>query len=170
MASRLALLRLVRGLGDVVLALRVLCFAAVVPAIMRRPLPRVEQLIAARRASGHAAAPEHVARVAALVLAVLQAGRPLVRRGCVTRGVTLYHFLREQGVDVQLCFGMGGAAGEDDVFGDGFDGHCWVVQAGAPLLEARDPRPRYTVLWTMPAGARAGAAARPTPHGEGSSA
>jgi hypothetical protein len=77
-----------------------------------------------------------------VVLAALRVGRPLVRRGCLTRGITLYYFLRRAGADVRLCFGLGAVDG-----GDGFDGHCWLVLAGEPYLEPRDPRPLYTEMY-----------------------
>jgi hypothetical protein len=81
---------------------------------------------------------------------MLQAGRPLVRRGCLTRGVTLYYCLRRAGVDVGLTFGMGRVDG-----GDGFDGHCWLVKGGEPYLEARDPRDHYVPMYSFPCSAAA---------------
>jgi hypothetical protein len=81
---------------------------------------------------------------------MLEAARPLVRRGCLTRGLTLYASLRRAGVDVQLTFGMGptGAAV------DGYDGHCWLVLDGEPYLEQRDPRQHYTPMLSF--GRRSG--------------
>ena len=61
------------------------------------------------------------------------AGHPLVRPGCLTRGVTLYYALRRAGDDVSLCFGVGEDGGQTA-------GHCWLDKAGRPLLERVDPR------------------------------
>jgi hypothetical protein len=70
-----------------------------------------------------------------------------VRRGCLTRGLTRYYFLRRAGMDIALCFGMGRRNGE-------FMGHCWLVKDNEPFLEAEDPRPLYTVMYRI---SRAGA-------------
>jgi hypothetical protein len=78
---------------------------------------------------------------------MLDVGRPLVRRGCLTRGLTLYYCLRRAGVSVALCFGMGQTS-----TGDGFDGHCWLELDGKPYLEARDPRSYYATMYTFGRG------------------
>ena len=64
---------------------------------------------------------------------IMRRGRPVVRPGCQTRGVTLYYALRRQGLDVALCFGVGTVAGTTE-------GHCWIDLDGRPLLEQVDPR------------------------------
>jgi hypothetical protein len=67
-------------------------------------------------------------------------GKPLVRPGCLTRGITGYYLLRRAGVDVSLCFGMG------PVSGVGTAGHCWLTLEGKPVLEVADPRSVYTEM------------------------
>ena len=69
--------------------------------------------------------------------AVIRRGQPLVRPGCLTRGVTLYYALRRAGDDVSLCFGVGFDGGETT-------GHCWLDKDGEPLLERADPLSRFT--------------------------
>ena len=87
------------------------------------------------RRPGLKAAEDLVRRIDGL----LRLGWPVVRRGCLVRGLTLYRFLREAGFDVTLCFGMGRPEGVDD-----FTGHCWVELGGKALAEKREPRPIYT--------------------------
>jgi hypothetical protein len=77
--------------------------------------------------------------------ALLAAGRPLVRSGCLTRGLTLYRFLRLAGADVSLHFGMGKMGKTEEEIG----GHCWLVFRGEPLAERRDPRPLYVETWRI---------------------
>ena len=74
---------------------------------------------------------------------LLSAGRPVVRPGCLTRGLTHYYFLRRAGVDVQLRYGLGQPIGEGD-------GHCWLVRDGEPFLERVDPRERYVETYSIP--------------------
>jgi hypothetical protein len=119
----------------ILLAFRIAALAACVPLLMRLPLDRLGRLLEPRRARPQAA-PAEVERLVGRVEHVLAAGRPLLRPGCLTRGVTLYWFLRRAGVPVDLVFGMGTPA-------DGFEGHCWLVRDAEPWLERTDPRPVF---------------------------
>jgi Transglutaminase-like superfamily len=64
---------------------------------------------------------------------IIRRGRPLVRAGCLTRGVTGYDALRRSGLDVSLCFGMGVVDGS-------LEGHCWLEWEGRAPFEPADPR------------------------------
>jgi hypothetical protein len=124
------------------LALRVVAFAAVVPILMRFRLDRVARWTAP---SGNAAlepTPQEVSTLTAAIDHLLVRWRPLVRTGCVTRGVTLYTFLRRAGADVSLRFGIGLVNGA-------IAGHCWIVYQGEPLAERRDPRGLFTETWAF---------------------
>jgi hypothetical protein len=136
------LLRQIRGPADLALFLHVLAFAAAVPALMRLKLPRLGPLLEPRDAPA-APDPDRVQKIVSTVDLVLGAGRPLVRLGCLTRGVTLYYFLRRAGLDVSLCFGMGEMGGD-------FAGHCWLVKEGEPYLERTDPRPDFAPVYSIP--------------------
>ncbi len=126
-------------------AARVLLFAAVSPLLLRAvKLERLgawlEPARAAAKPAGAPGAPEEVVR---RVDRLIQLGWPLVRRGCLVRGMTLYRFLREAGFEAALCFGMGQPEGLSE--GDsGLTGHCWIELDRQPLAEKRDPRPIYT--------------------------
>jgi len=84
-----------------------------------------------------------VAKLGGYVDGAMQLARPLVRPGCLTRGLTLYHCLRRAGLDVSLYFGIGTIEGE-------VTGHCWVVYQGQPLREPRDPQALFTTLLRFP--------------------
>ena len=82
----------------------------------------------------------------AWVDAIIRRGQPLVRPGCLTRGVTLYYALRRAGDDVSLCFGVGDDGGQ-------VVGHCWLDKDGGPLLELVDPLSKFTeVVRLTPSG------------------
>lgn len=142
-------------------AWRVLAFAAVVPLLLRMKLPRLARWLEPAPLPPSAVSPlqtpPDAAAVAALVGRIdrlLAAGWPLVRRGCLTRGLTLYRFLRRAGADVALCFGIGKQTGD-------LAGHCWIEHEGAPLAERRDPRELYVETYRISrtAGGQAGDAA-----------
>jgi hypothetical protein len=74
---------------------------------------------------------------------LLAAARPLVRSGCLVRGLTLYRVLRRAGAEVSLRFGIGPMEGR-------MAAHCWIVYQGEPLAEPRDPRPLFAETWSIP--------------------
>ena len=136
-----------RSIPDVFLFFQVLLFAAAVPFLLRLKLSRVETLLEPRSPSS--ADGDRVEQITEYVEKAIRAGRPLVRPGCLTRGVTRYYFFRRDGLDVSLCFGMGQVKGE-------FVGHCWLVKDGLPFLETQDPRPLYTEMYRISGAARRG--------------
>lgn len=147
LARRLAIVRQVRRRGDTDLFTRGFCLALMTPLLTRLSLPRLEALLEWSAAGRQSPAPADPDAVARTVLDMLQVGRPLVRRGCLTRGITLYYCLRRAGVDVTLHFGMGRVSE-----GDGFDGHCWLALDGEPYLETRDPRCHYATMYSFRSG------------------
>jgi hypothetical protein len=138
-------------------AWRVVLFAAAVPLLLRAVrIDRLGAWIEPRRppadprafdaARGHArdqACDQACNEIIRRIDRLRRAFRPLVRSGCLTRGITLYHFLRRAGAPVSLHFGVGDP-------GDGFAGHCWVELAGEPVAEPRDPRPLYPEMLRFP--------------------
>lgn len=137
-AERVRALRRVRGPRETLLLAGVLVAAPVVPALMRLPIPAVDRVLRARRRRVPRSLPDE--RVAMVVETAQFFAHPIVRRGCVTRGVSLYWLL---GGDLRLCFGIGGAA-------DDFYGHCWLERDGEPYLEKADPRERFPPQFALP--------------------
>jgi hypothetical protein len=134
-----------RSISDAFLFFQILLFAAAVPLLLRFKLSRVEALLEPRSSSR--AGRDRVEQIAECVEMAIRKGRPLVRPGCLTRGVTRYYFFRRDGMDVSLCFGMGQVDGKDA-------GHCWLVKDGVPFLETRDPRPLYSEMYRLSGSAR----------------
>ena len=141
--SRTRALTELRSLAELALFVRVAAFAAIVPALMRAPLPRLASLLTRppRRQPPDAAEIERLARLVSLAPRIAQ---PVVRSGCLTRGLTLFWFLRRAGLDVERRFGLdpGGAQPTD--------GHCWLTLDGEPYLEQRDPRERFSETYRLP--------------------
>jgi hypothetical protein len=142
--SRLGLLRELDGPREAIDFVGVCAFAATVPVLARLPLPRLGRLLA-RPSRGPRPTAAAVERLARLVGLAQSAGRPLVRGGCLTRGITMLWFLRRRGLDVELCFGLDVAAATPD-------GHCWLVLDGAPILECVDPSTRFAEQYRLGRG------------------
>jgi hypothetical protein len=124
--------------------LNVALVATVVPLLARLDLRRLQRCLEpSPRSSSHSLPGEPGPVIEVLgrrVDQVIRWGRPLVRPGCLTRGITGYYILRRAGFDVALCFGMG------SVRDLGATGHCWLVLDGEPVLEAVDPRVTFTEM------------------------
>jgi hypothetical protein len=129
-----------RSIPDVFLFFQVLFFAAAVPFLLRLKMSRVQALLEPRIYSS--ADRDRVEQIAEYVELAIRKGRPLVRPGCLTRGVTRYYFFRRDGMEVSLCFGMGKVNEE-------FVGHCWLVRDGVPFMETQDPRPLYAEMYRI---------------------
>jgi hypothetical protein len=142
LASRLGGLKHIHSLDDLVLFVRMLLLAMVVPLFMRLRLPRAVALLEPKRlpVTVDEARIEQIMR---LMRPVLQVGRPLIRPDCLTRSLTYYYFLRRAGLDVGLRFGIGQMP-------DSFEGHCWLVKDGEPFLEVTDPRPFFSEIYRFP--------------------
>ena len=142
----------VRGLAEVrprelLLFLRLVCFGAAVPLLMRLSLPRLAAAVTREPSRRALPSEAEVDRLATLVALAPRVAHPLVRTGCLTRGLTLCWFLRRAGLDVELRFGVDTAAA-DPVVG-GADGHCWLTRDGLPYLEDRDPS-RFSETYRLP--------------------
>jgi hypothetical protein len=142
-ADRVHALRRLDGPADLLLMLRILLYAAAVPAFTLTRITSWERFAGGRRASGNSAAPEVIKKTVDFVDAALIAFRPLVRGGCLVRGLTLYHFLTKDGVDVSLRFGFVRVDGS-------VTGHCWLVRDGRPFLEPDRPSIAYTETFQLP--------------------
>lgn len=132
---------------NALLFVRISVFAALVPLLTRLPPPRLDELLAPRRA--YDTLDHHSAqRIVRFVDLVLARGRPIIRPSCVTRGLTLYYFLRRGEADLALCFGVAKLKGK-------LAGHCWLIRDGEPFLEPQDPRAWFTEMYRFPLRRRA---------------
>jgi hypothetical protein len=145
--SRLRAVSELRNPREAFLFVRVAAFAAAVPLLMRLPLPRVGAIVT-RVPRGRSPSTAEIERLDRLIALAPRVARPLVRPGCLTRGVTLFWFLRRAGLDVELRFGLDPAQEEQT------EGHCWLSVNDEPYLEKVDPRPRFAELYRLPLAAR----------------
>jgi hypothetical protein len=127
--------------ADAVLLVRIALFAAIVPLLARLPIRRLEALVEPSRPRREVD-PLRSERTIRLTNLVCRFGRPMIVSLCMTRGLTLYYFLRRAGIDVSLVFGVG------TVHQD-FAGHCWLTRRGEPYLEKTDPRLFFTPVYSF---------------------
>jgi hypothetical protein len=136
--------------GGALLPLRVISFGLGVPFLLRGSLEKLAARLegtTAKTAKTVRDEPRTAEELARRVDVWLRAGWPLVRRGCLTRGITQLWFLRRAGFPVSLRFGIGDGVGKN---AGRIEGHCWLVLDGEPFAEKRDPRPLYTETWRIP--------------------
>ena len=124
---------------------RVLAFAAVVPLLLRFvKLPQLGDRLEPDDPPAPPRDPAAVDRLIRRIDLLIRLGWPIVRRGCLVRGITRYRFLREAGIDTTLCFGIGRLPGQES-----FTGHCWLEMDGRALAEPREPRPIYSETYRV---------------------
>jgi hypothetical protein len=119
---------------DGCLFLQIAAVACAAPWVARLPLQRLERVLEPRHP---VLRPSFHTRIPLLVDRAIRWGSPIIRRGCLTRGITSYYFLRRSGLDVQLVFGVGRVGGA-------MEGHCWLLVDGEPFAERQDPRLTFT--------------------------
>ena len=129
-------------MSDRLFALRVVTFAASVPLLMRLPIDRLARWIEPSGRRTPELSPRDVLALVATIDRLLARARPFVRSGCLTRGITLYRFLRHAGADVSLRFGIGRMNGA-------IAAHCWIEYQGEPLAERQDPRGVFAEMWKI---------------------
>jgi len=113
-----------------------------VPVLLRLKLSTLERLLEPRKPP-HGADDAVVQKLSTFINEIVRLAGPLFHSICLTRGTTLYYYLRKAGLDVSLCFGMGSV-------NDVFVGHCWIVRDGVPYMERQDPRSVYTLMYSIP--------------------
>jgi hypothetical protein len=136
--------RPLRNLSELSLFIRILFFAMSVPLLLRLRLSAL-QLVLEPKNPPSTFDPAQIQTISACVDDVVSVGikRGVIRSTCLTRGTTLYYFLRRAGLDVSLCFGIGNVDGK-------FVGHCWLVKDEQPYLERTDPRSLFTEIHRIP--------------------
>ena len=142
MDDHLRTLRRLCNPRNALLFVRIAVFAALVPLLTRLPPPRLDDLLASHRAHGDLD-PDSAHRIVRYVDLVLARGRPIIRPSCLTRGLTLYYFLRRSAADLALCFGVAKLEGK-------VAGHCWLIRNGEPFLEPQDPRTWFAEMYRFP--------------------
>lgn len=142
MRHKLPSLRSLDRFGDIFLVAYIFFFAASVPTLMRMRLSTVGYLLEPRRVPA-AVDPARVQKLIAYIEYMLEFGSPILKRGCLTRGLTLYYFLRRMGLNVSLCFGIGKV-------NNAFAGHCWLMKDEQLFLESSDPRAVFVQTYSFP--------------------
>jgi len=127
-----------------VLVMRILAVAAMAPVLARLPLARLEAVLEPPRPARRPIDGASADRMMELIDLAIRLGGPLVRPGCLTRGVTAYWFLRRHGEPVSLVFGIDAARSAPT-------GHCWLESDSQPRYEKVDPRPRFAAMASIPA-------------------
>lgn len=112
-----------------------------VPILLRLPLLKLLKVIEPKKEISEARH-EKIQLIINLYEKISHTMRPAFSTVCLTKGITLYYFLRRQGSDLTLCFGMPRGYNVQHAAG-----HCWLEQDGKPFLEGREPHERYIEMY-----------------------
>lgn len=132
--------KLRKRISDYYLYAQLFLFAYfIVPLFLRLPIRKLHALLRLSKIN-KVKNDDCINRITTLMKTLLQRQRPFFSTYCLTKGITLYYFLRRAGLDVKLCFGVGHK--EENIFA-----HCWLEQNGFPYLEKGDPQKLYTEMY-----------------------
>lgn len=140
-------LKRVESPGDLVLLLRILVVAALMPRLAERvDLPRLLSVLGRRRYP-KACDARTCRRIILFTNYVLSLNAPIIRNTCLIRSLVLFHFLRKAGKDVHLNIGVEKVAG-------GVLAHSWLAgDDGSPLVDTGSVC-KYHVIYSSDAERR----------------
>ena len=136
---------------EVLLFYRVLSLITVLPILVKwNTLPRLMNRLTPLNilTLKHSAADLTSAKIVKYTDFILGWGVGVWKRTCLKRSLVLYHFLRDVGMPVHICFGVRipAAAGKQAAHGR-LEGHAWLLHEGGIFLE-NDPDMTRTYMET----------------------
>jgi hypothetical protein len=145
------------SLWDVLLFIRIIFLAAVLRAMLRLlSIPRLMKLLTPRTISDsrNPATDEVREKIVKYTDYIFGLNFWMFKNTCLRRSLVLYHFLRQAGIDVQICFGV---RYKEDSQQEGsskeLEGHAWLLYKGDIFLERNAAMAsEYTVTYCFPAG------------------
>jgi hypothetical protein len=159
MISPAAIVRKIRGNfnspRDVLLFLRMSLLVIALPSLLRfLSIPRLMKLLTPRRNTAlHDPAGNVGDKITKYTDYLLSRNFWMFRSTCLRRSLVLYHFLRREGLDVRICFGVcyKGALRQEGS-GKELEGHAWLLHKGEVFLERNAAMVRdYTITYCFPA-------------------
>jgi len=145
------------SLQDVLLFMRILCLIAVLPEMLRfLSIPRLMKVLTPRGTTNlrNPVDDKGRDRIVKYTDYLLSRDFWMFKSTCLRRSLVLYHFLRREGVNVQICFGVRykGELQKEKVSRE-LEGHAWLFYKGAIFLERNAAMTtEYTVTYCFPAG------------------
>lgn len=140
---------------DVLLFYRVLGLITILPILIKwHTLPRLMNRLTPLNIPTlkHSAADLTKAKIVKYTDFILSWGVGVWKRTCLKRSLVLYHFLRDIGMPVYICFGVriSASAGKPVAHGR-LEGHAWLLHEGGIFLE-NDPdmTRRYKETYRFP--------------------
>jgi hypothetical protein len=144
----------VHAWADFWLLIRVATLATVLPAGLRRlSLRRLLRWLTPATApiAIHHDPETYASKVTTYTDFILGRGVWIYKRNCLKRSLLLYHFMRQAGIDVQLCLGVKTDHIEGEQRDDALNGHAWLLLDGQPWQEhASIPTATYTITYRFP--------------------
>lgn len=126
--------------------LQMFAFAAVMPILIKCfSLQRILGMMTPReKAQAQNTSHASVKRIVSLGLLLLNRNRLFLKNSCLKRSLLLYYFLRKDGVNVQIYFGI-------KKLDDRLSGHSWLTQDGNLLADREQHRRAFTEVLSFPA-------------------
>jgi hypothetical protein len=142
------------SLDELLLFLQIFFLITILPFLIKLlSIPRLMKTLTPEiRKSGEPNCQELKDKIVKYTDYILSRNFLVYRSSCLKRSLTLYHFLRKLGIDIQICFGIRykeffAGCGE----GKKIEGHAWLLHNGDFFLEANSEMTRtYKMTYYFP--------------------
>jgi hypothetical protein len=143
------------SLGEVLLFVRIFLLATILPLLIKHlTIPRLLKLLTPQNSnSGRISGPDEIIdKIEKYTLYILSRDFWIYRNICLKRSLVLYHFLREYGIHVTLCFGVRyNNEGPHGAEGKKMEGHAWLLHNGDIFLEKNaEETKKYKMTYCYP--------------------
>ncbi|MEW6601381.1 MAG: lasso peptide biosynthesis B2 protein [Nitrospirota bacterium] len=139
------------GLEDGLLFLRIFSLATVLPILVKMlSIPGLMRIITPRNPESETECSDQtVSKIEKYTDYILGRNFWIYKISCLKRSLLLYRFMRQEGVYVNICFGVKYASDETDE--KRMDGHAWLLYKGDIFLEKDIHVTRtYTMTYCYP--------------------
>lgn len=127
------------SLGEVELFIRIFLLLTILPSLVRfLPLPQLMKLLTPKdsKECKNLNLNRYIGKVVKFTDYMLSLNFWVYKPTCLKRSLVLYHFLRETGINVHICFGVKFSGQSSlEVTRKKLEGHAWLLYNGNIFLE-----------------------------------
>jgi len=143
------------SLKDVFLFVRIFFLITILPVLIKvLTIPQLMQTLTpqGKRFNKKVCKPDIEKRIVQYTDYILGRNFWVYKSTCLKRSLTLYHFFRRLGIDVQICFGVRRKKDSPDLTGNqDIEGHAWLLNNGEFFRETNtESAQAYKITYCFP--------------------
>lgn len=138
---------------DVVLFIRIFLLITVLPLLIKTfSIPQLMQALTPRMnmPRNRPGSPDIEERIVGYTEYILSRNFWIYKNTCLKRSLTLYHFFRSMGTEVQICFGVRKKDTPDATGRQDIEGHAWLLNNGELFRERNAEAQTFRTTYCFP--------------------